>query len=858
MTGARILIVEDDRIVARDIEQQLLRLGHVVAGIAARGDTAVQLAATTSLDLVLMDIRVQGPFDGIEAARQIRDACQVPVVFLTAYADDETVRRASAAEPFGYVLKPFEDSQLHTVISMALYKHAAEQRLRTSEQRYAVTLASIGDAVIATGADLRVTFMNPAAEHLSGWTSGDAFGQPLDAVFGSGDMASMQAVLTSGQALTRTGESTLQRRDGAVVLIDDTVAPMLDARGAATGVVLVFRDATARRQAEAAHALAAAELHWRTLAESLPHLIWATTADGVSEFFSPQCYAYLGVPPDQIIGSGLWLAMLHPDDRMRCAAEWEESSSQEARYDSTFRLRRHDGVYRWFNSVGVPVRDAAGRVAKWYGTATDITERLEAEAAMRDAREAAERANRAKNQFLANMSHELRTPLNGILGYAQILRRDGGLNARQLGGIDVIEQSGEYLLTLINDILDFSRIEAAKLTLELSTFRLEKFLAVVNDIMSMRAREKGIALASTFDGLPLAIRADERRLRQVLLNLLANAVRFTDAGSVRLHVAFQLPSTLHFAIEDTGIGIARDAFESIFAPFEQAGAVARRSGGAGLGLAISRQLVRLMGADIAVDSEEGAGSRFSFSLPVEVVQGPGEVDVHAGAGSDATAPAATPPVIGYAGPRKRVLVADDVPANRAVVVQMLEALGFLAVAVDDGAAALAAVESAGAAFDLVLMDAVMPVMDGIDAIAALKADPRHRHIPVIAVSANVSGHNRARCLAAGADAFLDKPLNLNRLQGEAGRLLALRWIVEPVEEGALVPMVYPPAAAIAVLHGLALQGNMRDLALRAAQLQAQDPRYAPFAQQVQDLATGFQSKAVLRLIASLTPNPGEH
>jgi PAS domain S-box-containing protein len=803
------------------------------------------------------------------------------VVFLTAYADDETVRRASAAEPFGYVLKPFEDTQLHTVIGMALYKHAAEQRLRASEQRYAVTLASIADAVIATDAGLNVAFMNPAAEQLSGWMSAQALGQPLDMVFGVRDTAPMQAVLASGVALTRTGESTLHRVDGAVFVIDETVSPMLDARGAATGVVLVFRDATARRQAESAHALAGAELQWRTLTESLPHLIWTTTAAGVSDFFSPQCYAYLGVPEGTIIGSGLWLAMLHPDDRARCAVEWEAARTGETRYDSTFRLRRHDGVYRWFNSVGVPVRDAAGRVTKWYGTATDITERMEAETAMHVARDAAERANRAKNQFLANMSHELRTPLNGILGYAQILRRDGGLSARQLGGINVIEQSGDYLLTLINDILDFSRIEASKLTLELSAFRLEKFLAVIIDIMRMRAREKGIELVCALDGLPRMIRADERRLRQVLLNLLANAVRFTDVGEVRLCVAFAAPATLHFAIEDTGIGIARESFESIFAPFEQAGAVARRSGGAGLGLAISRQLVRLMGSDIALASEEHVGSRFSFSLQVDVIEGRdgGGANEDAAAGNLASAWAAAAMVTGYDGPRKRVLVADDVKANRAVLIQMLDALGFLTVAVEDGAAALARIDAAAATapFDLVLMDAVMPVMDGIDAIAALKADARHQGIPVIAISANVSGHNRERCLAAGADAFLDKPLNLNLLLEQVERLLRLRWIVGPgaaegaaggktaaaaaaaevaeAAEAASAPaeLVYPPADEIAVLHGLALQGNMRGLALRADYLGALDARFLPFARKVHGLATGFQSKAVLRLIASLHP-----
>jgi PAS domain S-box-containing protein len=826
MSAARILIVEDDRIVARDIEQQLLRLGYVVTGLTGRGDEALALATSTQADLVLMDIRVQGPVDGIEAARQVRAHCQIPVVFLTAYADDETVRRASAAEPFGYVLKPFEDTQLHTVIGMALYKHASEQRLRASEQRYAVTLASIGDAVIATGADGAITFMNPVAERLTGWRAQDAVGQPLAAVYSTLD------------DVDNTGEATLRRQGGTRVVIDQTIAPIQDARGTASGAVIVFRDVSARRQAEAAQALAAAELRWRTITESVPHMIWTALPSGVTDFFSPQCYAYLGEPEGSMTGDRVWLAMLHPDDRARCAAAWEHARANELRYDEESRLRRHDGAYRWFHSVGVPMRDAAGNVTKWFGTSTDITERKEAEASMQVAVDAAERANRAKNQFLANMSHELRTPLNGILGYAQILRRDGGLNERQLGGVNVIEQSGDYLLTLINDILDFSRIEAAKLELEVAEFRFEKFLMVVVEIMRMRAREKGIELeCATSANLPQVIRADERRLRQVLLNLLANAVRFTDAGNVRMTVDFAPPAQLRFDISDTGIGIAPDALETIFAPFEQAGAIPRRTGGAGLGLAISRQLVRLMGADIHVASREHVGSRFWFAIDVEVVQ--------ASSGEPVPVPPASPRVTGYAGPRRRVLVADDVAANRAVAVQMLDALGFVTVEAADGAAAVAVVDS-GAPVDLVLIDAVMPVMDGVEAIRVLKDRPA---IPIIAISANVSGQNRERCLAAGADAFLDKPLSLDLLLAQIGRLLRLQWTF--AEDVLPAPMVYPPPDEIAVLHRLALQGNMRDLAERAAYLLALDARYAPFAQQVHGLATGFQSKAALRLIASI-------
>src|SRR5258708_4312572 len=183
MTPARILIVEDDRVVARDIQQQLSRIGHAVVGTTARGEDALQLALNTQPELVLMDVRLEGAVDGIDAAQQVREHCHIPVVFLTAYADDETVQRASATEPFGYLLKPFEDSQLRTVIEMALYKHAAQRKLRESARRFVATLSSIGDAVIATDDRAQVTFMNPVAEALTGWSQAQAAGRPLAEVF---------------------------------------------------------------------------------------------------------------------------------------------------------------------------------------------------------------------------------------------------------------------------------------------------------------------------------------------------------------------------------------------------------------------------------------------------------------------------------------------------------------------------------------------------------------------------------------------------------------------------------------------------------------------------------------------------
>jgi PAS domain S-box-containing protein len=259
MTPARILIVEDERVVARDIQNRLTRLGYEVVGSTRSGDEAVRLAGERRPDLVLMDIRLEGPLDGVAAAQEIRRRSQLPVVYVTAYADDDTLRRARITEPFGYILKPFEERELRTVIEMALYKHDAERRLRESERRYAVTLSSIGDAVIATDNEARVVFMNPVADALTGWPAGEAANQPVGEVFRIVNEHTREPaedpvskVLRQGTVVGLANHRVLLARDGRAVPVEDCGAPIIDDGGHVSGAVLVFHDATARRQAEEA------------------------------------------------------------------------------------------------------------------------------------------------------------------------------------------------------------------------------------------------------------------------------------------------------------------------------------------------------------------------------------------------------------------------------------------------------------------------------------------------------------------------------------------------------------------------------------------------------------------------------
>ena len=483
--------------------------------------------------------------------------------------------------------------------------------------------------------------------------------------------------------------------------------------------------------------------------------------------------------------------------------------------------------------------------AQLYSNLEDkVTERT---AELAQAKQAADAANEAKSEFLSNMSHELRSPLNGILGYAQILKRDRKLGTRQIDGLRIIEQSGNHLLTLINDILDLSKIEARKMELYPTDLHFKSFIESVVGIIRMGALEKDILFQYNHqDHLPHGIKADEKRLRQVLLNLLGNAVKFTDSGKVTLKVKVisldQLQkTTLRFQVIDTGVGMTEEQLQKIFQPFEQVGDTQRRAAGTGLGLAITKQLVELMGAKLQVTSEFGYGSTFWFDVTFPLVE-TYQPQQQQSLGQ----------IVGYIGSRRKVLIAEDKAANRAVLQNMLEPLGFEIVMAENGQEEIELAQQLQP--DLILTDLVMPVKTGFEAIAELRNLPQMQDIPIIVVSASVLDTDQEKSKLVGCQGFLSKPVDEQQLLKLLGEYLQLEWIYEEDSQQTIAPasseqpLVIPPPAEMEVLYELAMLGSMKKIRQRATYLQELDTKYIPFAKKLKDLAEGFQEQKILELV----------
>ncbi|MEG4032894.1 ATP-binding protein [Microcoleus sp. S36b_A4] len=599
------------------------------------------------------------------------------------------------------------------------------------------------------------------------------------------------------------------------------------------------------------------EERYQLTLESVNEGIWDWRIQTNTIYFSPQWKAMLGYQDNEIINLfSSWEALVHPDNLQPILDSLEDylKSGTNEPYSWEFQMRHKNGSYRWILSRGrVVERDAEGQPLRLVGSHTDLTDRKQTEIELQIAKEAADAANKAKSEFLANMSHELRTPLNGILGYAQILMRSRNLDSQDLSGLKIIHQCGSHLLTLINDILDFSKIEARRIELYPTQFDFWTFLEDVSQIFRLRAEQKAISFICQFDSsLPTNVQGDEKRLRQILINLLGNAVKFTDRGGVTFKVQLiksvalepnpkelNAINTIRFQIEDTGVGIGEQQMQKIFKPFEQVGNTNKMSEGTGLGLAISLKIIELMGGSIRVNSQLNAGSQFWFDLDLP------------SASKWESAIQLQTAIAGYQGTKLKILAVDDKWENRLVLVNLLAPLGFEVLEAANAKEALKQVDRSQ--FNAIITDLVMPEMDGFELVSRLRSQPKFKDLVIIVSSASVFEADQHKSLDMGANAFLPKPLQAAELFALLQKHLGISWVYQElphlnqnvnqsVQLDSASSLVPPPDEELVILYDLVMRGNLKAVTKQIEQLKKLDAKYIPFAERVGELAASFQEK----------------
>lgn len=500
--------------------------------------------------------------------------------------------------------------------------------------------------------------------------------------------------------------------------------------------------------------------------------VWDWQVEAQTVYYSERWKSMLGYEDHEVENSfEAWSALVHPEDHPKALAAIEAHFAGETEhYVLEHRLRCKDGSYRWVAARGKLIsRTPEGAPLRFVGTHTDITAQIEAATALQAAKEAAEQATRAKDEFLANVSHEIRTPLNGVLGMTSLLL-ETKLSGPQREAAQTIGSSSRALLSVVNDILDFSRIESGALPIEREPFDPREVCRAVRDLFAPEAASRGLELALELEGdHPAWLRGDEARIRQVLLNLVGNAIKFTPAGTVTLALRSE-PGTagqvrVRYEVQDTGVGIAPEGQRAVFRRFTQLDTSSTRAqGGTGLGLAISEGLAQLMGGTLGLESEVGQGSRFWLELELEALA-ERELLPRDDAALGREPEGEQAPLEG------RVLVAEDNRVNARVAEALLAQLGLEAELVVTGREALDSLAKGD--YDLVLMDIQMPVLDGLSAVRELRAreEAGSRRTPVVALTASALAADAQRCLEAGMDDFLAKPITLEQLEAKLRRWL---------------------------------------------------------------------------------------
>ena len=777
-----LLYVEDDEDSRQEFSKILTRsVGKLIT--ATNGAEGVDAFNRLHPDIILSDISMP-VMDGLAMAEKIRETDNsVPIIVLTAFEQNDYLMKSINIGIDKYLTKPVDIHDLNETLTTFSRRLAAEKQLDLVRRELA-NANNILSSIIGNMTDWawevdingRYTFCSPQVERFLGYSAAEMLGTtPFDRM--PPEEAERVSALFTEIALNREPIKKLENwnihKDGRRVLLSTSGFPNLDGAGNLLGYRGVDTDITEERRREFEL------LKLSRAVEQSPVSIVITDVAGYIEFVNPKFSELTGYTAKEAIGRNPRVLKSGNTPKSTYKDLWETITSGNI-WKGEFHNRSKDGSLFWEHATISPLRDSAGAITHYIAVKENITEKKIIMEQLVHAKEQAEAATRAKGDFLATMSHEIRTPMNGVIGMTGILLNTE-LDEQQRLYAETVSRSGEHLLTLINDILDFSKIESGKMDLELLNFDLWQTLEETSLQFAQRANEAGLKLICRIKpGVPQYLKGDPGRVRQILTNLIGNALKFTGHdGAVSLNASLAEEQddcpTVRFEINDTGIGIQQSRLTAIFEPFTQAnGSTTRKYGGTGLGLAICKQLAELMGGEIGVTSEEGRGSTFWFTTRFERCTG-SEVEQLVQRSNMQAAVASS-----SANRNARILLAEDNIINQKVAQGILNQLGFKCDVVANGEEAVQALEMID--YDLVLMDCQMPDMNGFEAAAMIRSPDSevcNHDVPIIAMTANAMKGDREKCLASGMNDYLSKPVKNSELAEMLDRWLAG---VQPREE----------------------------------------------------------------------------
>jgi PAS domain S-box-containing protein len=618
MNRKRIFVVEDESIVSLEIQTRLKKLGYEIAGNAASGEEAIKKVLSSKPDLILMDIRIKGDIDGIETAAEIHKHLETPVIFLTAYADETTLQRAKVTDPFGYIIKPFEERELSINIEIALYKDLTQKLLREKDKWLSTILKSIGDAVIATDHNGKIRFINKAAENLTGFTEAEALGKELSKIFKiRSEMTKQvaenpfQKVMLHGKIVGLANHTELISKEGNIYPIADSGSPIKDSNGDIVGVVIVFQDLSYYKKTEELINIQTTALN------SAYSGIVITDFAGDIIYVNDSMFRITGYTRDDLIhrNVNIFKSNLHTDEFF--ADMWKTISSGQT-WKGEIQNRRKNGDPYYEDMSVTPLKNEHDEIVNFISVKEDISDRKKNEIELIKAKDEAQRSDRLKSEFLAQMSHEIRTPINIISNFMQIYEDElqEKLSPELKKSISGVKSESHRIISTIDSIINMAQLKAGTFNRKLRELNFYKeILDPSSAHWKFLAEEKNIALVICEETENIFINGDSYSLNQALNHIVDNAFKYTDEGKVQIDCKVEEENII-ISITDTGCGISEEYLPNIFDPFTQElQGYNRKYEGNGLGMALVKQYCNLNNASITVQSEKSVGTVVKVSIP---------------------------------------------------------------------------------------------------------------------------------------------------------------------------------------------------------------------------------------------------